>query len=370
MCNYFDFNRMDNSYIKFMLYSGFKPGIEQFVDNYKNYTESQQKDIQKQFEKQFSVWWNEKKVVYTPSQYIEAARSFLPKIQTLPLSMQQQIIKTIQDSAEKISHNNEPNIRWLPQGIAQVKLLKKYPKIAQQVIQNILKLPEWKEIRDYFYTEPIPAYAMHPSDRIPNALGIFNADMVERAMKEDLFNLKGTTQYLIFTHVNLVLDWLKQPEARQMFFQCALDYDCWLPLIKDTFPSNINYYLSDNERTIERHPFAEDMPGEQILRKILTYFNPTSELSYRDRNEFKKKLILFFDTNKSFRQYVAEQAVLYGAVLKEKEGIAFYPPLRQMIDELRLNACLQELQGGQFPLHYSSTSTLNEFMNAYYTQTT
>ncbi len=364
MSNYFDFNRIDDPYIKFMLYSGFKPGIEQFVDNYKNYTESQQKDIQKQFEKQFSVWWNEKKVVYNPFKYIEAAQSFLPKIQTLPSSMQQQIIKTIQESAEKISQNNEPKIRWLPQGSAQVKSLKNYPKIAEQVVHNILKLPEWKEIRDYFYTEPLPAYARLPSDKIPSALAFFNADMVERAMKEDLFNLKNPTQYLLFSHVDKVLDWLKQPEARQMFFQCSLDYDCWLPLIKETFPSNIGYYAGDGH-TIEKHPFADDIPGEQLLKKILTFFNPTSKLSYKDRVELKKKFILFFDTRKSFRQYVAEQAILYGATLKEKEGTTFYPPLRQMIDELGLNSCLLELQREQYPLHYSSPSALNEFMKAY-----
>lgn len=381
--NYFDFSNIENSYSQFLIYNDFRYSADQFVTdysspdqfctNYYSYTEKQREDIDRQFAKQFDSWLAGRKITYTPTQYIEAVERFLPKIQQLPESLRQKIVQNVLASVAQIDKESGINTGnfWFKEGINIVKHLKTRSAMANQMIQKLMGLPEWNEIRSYFYSHPVCLSCLmnrQVVERMEKALALFDENMVAKAMEEDLFNLKEplSKSVLPVSNVTLVLDGLKNPTARQMFFQSALEsYDCWVDLFKECFPSNGGYYLS-GETEIRKGLFTDDMPGERFIRKMLDYFPLDAKCSrIQIKDTFQKELKGAINFNQSFAQYVAEQIVLYSAMLKDQEGIEFYPPIKKMVVELKLDDRLQALREQKFPLHYTSSTQLEQYFETY-----
>lgn len=359
--NYFDFSRCDNPYNLFLIYNGFQPTVSQIFPDYSSYSKAQRIEIKKQFERDFSVWRESKKISYAPGEYIEAAASLLPQIQILPKHVRRTIAERVLAAAENTLKESRSQA-VAREGCFLMKHIKTRKQAALCVANQLQGVASWKELKSYFQSEQ-PHWGDCP-DRIREALNVFDKKKMRAAMEENLFDLRHSDLIFDFK-ICLILECLNGHSIRKILFNSVLDsYECWFETIYESFPLSIHYYLTGKT---SKYPFADAIPGEKFIAKLLAYIrlNPSHE-KLSISISFKKRLFDHLQTNVNFAQYVTEQVIRYAVMLRDQEGIRFYPPLRKMIKEFNLAPIIESLRKGEQDLHYISQAVFEEFLGLPY----
>ncbi|RAP37795.1 hypothetical protein B1207_02045 [Legionella quinlivanii] len=317
----FQFEQYNNDFSKFLIACGVIPKLPPLP---KYYTKAEVDLINKQFSKEFKQWWKKNQNSISIERYITIFKKNLSAILALPTEQRELILKKLK---EVISH----------------------PQIIENIEKQLTKKLSWSQLYNYFHR--IWPDSHISEDLVANSLSYFDEEIMQEALNIDLFNLSSIHRSFL-SPINFIINNIQDALAKKLFCMKIIQNQVyWLEIMASMFSSTEIQFLKTN--THSRAPFADNIPGEYLIEKLLNEVN-SNPVHYRKHIpvSFHERLKTCLQCNEAFTKFIAEQTILYFNLLKTKDKSSLYLPLKYMLEQFGLKRYFEELGNGkQQPLY-------------------